>query len=70
MSQKKILQSRDQESGVVHRFIFIRGVGFPVQDDIGMLAEEIFIIKVDVSDNAQSVCDNAEFISITKMPAM
>lgn len=52
----------------MHRFIFIRGVGFPVQADIGMLAEEIFVIKVDVPDNAQTVCDNAEFISITKMP--
>lgn len=52
----------------MHGFIFIRGVRFLVQADIGMSAEEIFIIKVDVSDNAQPVCDNAEFISITKMP--
>lgn len=68
MSQKKTLQSRNQASGIMHRFIFIRGVGFPVQNDIGMLAEEIFIIKVGVSDNTQSVCDNVEFVSIKNMP--
>lgn len=32
-----------------------------------MAVEEIIIIKVDVTDNIQPVCDNAEFISIPEM---
>ena len=51
----------------LHRFILIRGIRFFVYYNLGMFPEEIFIVKTDGTDDTQVVCDNANFISITKM---
>lgn len=50
------------------RFIFIGRIRLLLNNDFRMFNKEIFVIEVDMADNAQTVCDNAEFIGITKMP--
>lgn len=53
---------------IMDRFIFIGRIRLLLNNDFRMLIKEIFVIEVDMADNAQTVCDNAEFIGITKMP--
>ena len=33
-----------------------------------MLFKKIFVVEVDMPDNAQTICDNTKFVGITKMP--
>ena len=52
----------------MNTFIFVRGIGFLFDNDIRMRQHKFFVIKRDMSDNAQPVGDNAEFEDIAKMP--
>lgn len=67
MGGKQLLQSGNKQPCIMDRFIFIRGIGFLLNDDFRMLVKESLIIEVDVSDNAQAIGNNAEFIGIAEM---
>ena len=68
VSREKILQSGDEEPGIMDGLIFIRGIRFFINQDIGMLIKEVFIIKVNMAEDAQAVGDEGKFIGITEIP--
>ena len=52
-----------------HEHIYLRqGIGFLFDNDIRMRQHKFFVIKRDMSDNAQPVGDNAKFEDIAKCP--
>ena len=50
------------------RFIFIRGIRFLFDRYLRVCGEEIFIVKRNMADDAETVCNNAEFEDIAEMP--
>ena len=50
------------------RFIFIRGIGLLFKNNFRMLVKKILVVEVNMPDDTQTICDNAEFVGITKMP--
>ena len=68
MFPEEILQSRDQRFGICKAFVLIRRVRFLFHDDLRMGYEKIFVVKGNMSDDTQPVCNDAEFKGITEMP--
>ena len=68
MLLKEILQSRDQRFGIRKALVLIRGIRFLSNNDLRMGFEKIFVVKGNMPDDAQSVCNDAEFKSIAEMP--
>jgi hypothetical protein len=66
--QRKNLAGWRWEPGVMDGLIFIRGIRFFINQDIGMLIKEVFIIKGDMANDAQAIGDEGKFIGITEMP--
>ena len=67
MLLKEILQSRDQRFGIRKALVLIRGIRFLSNNDLRMGFEKIFVVKGNMPDDAQSVCNDAEFKSIAEM---
>ncbi len=49
-------------------FIFVRGAGFLFDNNIRMRRHKVFVIKRDMTDDAQPISDNAKFEDIAEMP--
>ncbi len=68
MLPEEILQCRDQRLGICEALVLIRGIRFLSNNDLGMGFEKIFVVKGNMPDDAQSVCNDAEFKSKAEMP--
>lgn len=49
-----------KEPGIMAGLIFIKGIRFFINQDIGMLIKEVFIIKGDMAFDAQAVGDEGK----------
>jgi len=67
MLVKKIFQSGDKQPGVMDTFVFIRGIGSFLNNDIWMRNHKVFVIKGNMTNDAQSVSDNAKLEDVAKM---
>ena len=67
MLPEEILQCRDQRLGICKAFVLVRRTRFLSNNDLGMGFEKIFVVKGNMPDDAQSVCNDAEFKSIAEM---
>ena len=68
MLLKEILQCRDQRFGICEALVLIRGIRFLSNNDLRMGFEKIFVVKGNMPDDTQPVCNDAEFKSIAEMP--
>lgn len=48
-------------------FIFVRGIGFLFHNDVRMRGHKIFVIKRDMTNDAETIGNNAELEDIAKM---
>lgn len=51
----------------MNTLIFVRGIRFLLDNDIGMRFQKIFVIKRDMADDAEAIGNNAEFKDIAEM---
>ena len=68
MLPEEILQCRDQRLGICKALVLVRRTRFLSNNDLGMGFEKIFVVKGNMPDDAQPVCNDAEFKSIAEMP--
>ena len=68
MFLEEINQNGKQCLWIRKRFIFIRGIGFLLYNDIRMCIEKILVVESNVADNAKPICKDSKFISIAEMP--
>ncbi|GFI46370.1 hypothetical protein IMSAGC019_01684 [Lachnospiraceae bacterium] len=68
MLPEEILQCRDQRLGICGALVLIRGIRFLSNNDLGMGFGKIFVVKGNMPDDTQPVCNDAEFKSIAEMP--
>ena len=68
MLPEEILQCRDQRLGICEALVLIRGIRFLSNNDLRVGSEKIFIVKGNMPDDTQPVCNDAEFKSIAEMP--
>ena len=68
MLPEEILQCRDQRLGICKALVLVRRTRFLSNNDLGMGFEKIFVVKGNMPDDTQPVCNDAEFKSIAEMP--
>ena len=68
MLPEEILQCRDQRFGIRRALVLVRGIRFLSNNDLGMGFEKIFVVKGNMPDDTQPICNDAEFKSIAEMP--
>lgn len=49
-------------------FVLIRRNGFLMNGNFRMLLKESFVVEIDVPDDAEVVCNNADFVDVAEMP--
>lgn len=64
---KEVFQGRNKKLGIMNRFILIRRRGFLFYNNIGMSFEKVFVVKRNMTNNTQSVCDNSKLKDIAKV---
>lgn len=52
----------------MNRFVFIRGIGFLINGNSRVLLKESLVVKLNVSDDAEAICNNPDFIGVAEMP--
>ena len=50
------------------RFVLIRRIGFLKNGNFRMLLKESVVVEIDVPDDAEAICNNADFIGVAEMP--
>ena len=67
VERKEISEDRFEGGGITDGFIFIRGNGFLFHRHFWMGSLKSIIEKGDMADNAETVREDSEFISIAEM---
>ena len=67
MRPEIVLKCGDQEPCVMDRFIFIRGAGLFLNNDLRMAVEKVFIVKSKMADNTKAVCNNTDLVGIAEV---
>lgn len=49
------------------RFIFIRRGGFFLNGDFRMFLEKVRVVKNEMTDNAMAICNDTDFVGVTKV---
>ena len=67
VQRKKVVQDRFERRGIANGLVLIRRVGFLVDSDFRVSINKFIIKESNMSDDAEPVSDDGEFIGITKM---
>lgn len=68
MCKEKVLKRRNEEPCVMNRFVFIRGIRFLINGNSRVLFKESLVVKRNVPDDAEAICNNPDFIGVVEMP--
>ncbi len=68
MCSEKVLESMTQKPCIMNGFVFIRRIGFLFNGNFRTLFKESLVVKLNVLDDAESICNNPYLIGVAEIP--